>query len=185
MGYFISGGSTDTTNKIVLSAGTANVANQGIFFGTSSYAYYDPTGYIRAVNYATDTGAVTTAGTTSLPSTAYVQATGPITAQTTATFTDLNLVGNSSVTLASGTLGVSGVLQTAGGSSTISGGSGIQPASGANLSSAPISRAMRCTISTPILANGSNALTKLGPGTLDAWRREHLHRRHVPRWRRA
>ena len=61
VGYFVSGGSTDTGNKIVLSAGTANVATQGIFFGsggTASYAIYDPSGYVRAINYNGDSGGI-------------------------------------------------------------------------------------------------------------------------------
>ena len=150
-----------------MSAGTANVANQGVFFGTSSYAYCDPSGYVRAVNYNSDPGALTTAGTTSIPSAAFVQATGDVTAQAAASFTDLNLVGNRNFILASGaTLTVNGILQTGDGASTISGGVGLQPTSNADFIIRTDQPGDALTIGVPILANGSNLLVKTGAGTL-------------------
>ena len=100
------------------------------YFNGADYAWYDSTGYVRAINYTTpDTGAVTNSGGTSAASTAHLQLTGNLTAQNNATFDTLKLVGTSSIALSSGQKitinNFGGILKAGSGTSTITGGSGI------------------------------------------------------------
>lgn len=168
--FVISGGVNGSTNKITLTAQTPNsFLNAGIFFGGSSYAWYDAGGFVRGMAYGTDTGTATSIGGTTLASATHQQLTGSVSAQTSATFTTLNLSGNGNFTLANGqTVTVNGILKsgnTAGGS-VISGGNGIQAATGAEMVIRTAGPNDLLTVNTPILANGANALTKSGPGTL-------------------
>lgn len=170
-GNFVTfGGSNGTTNKIVLTGQTANAfLSQGLFFGGSSYAWNDAGGFVRALNYGTDAGAATSAGGSSLAGTAHQQITGEVTAQQSATFTTLNLSGNNGMTLAVGqTVTVNGILKSGNvaGGAVISGGTGIQAAAGAELVVRTDGLNDTLTISTAILANGSNGLTKSGAGSL-------------------
>ncbi|MEZ0390377.1 MAG: beta strand repeat-containing protein, partial [Verrucomicrobium sp.] len=135
--FVISGGANGTTNKIVLTSGVTagSFIDQGTFYGGSTYAFYDATGYVRDLQYGFDSGAFTFAGGTTLTGT-HVQTTGAVTAQDTATFTTLNLGGNTNFALNTGaTLTVNGILKSGNvaGGATISGGTGIQAASGAEL----------------------------------------------------
>jgi len=172
-GNFVLGGTPGTPgtdDTITLTGKAAGFIDQGTFFGGSNYAWMNAAGtYVRGINYAGDTGAATSAGGTTLTGTAYQQITGAITAQNTATFTTLNISGNNNFTLAgSQTVTVNGILMsgnTAGGA-TISGGTGIKAASAAELVIRTDGANDALTISTPILANGANALTKSGAGTL-------------------
>jgi fibronectin-binding autotransporter adhesin len=165
--FVTTGGVNGTTNRLVLTTGSGNLLNPGIFFGGSNYAAYDAAGFVRGIAYGTDAGAVTTAGGASVAGT-YVQLTGNVTAQTTATFATLNLAGSPSLTLgAAETLTVNGLLKSGGsGTSTISGGAGIQAAAGAELVVRSDLAGDSLRIGTPILANGVNAFTKSGAGTV-------------------
>ena len=83
-----------TTNQIDLTAKAAGFIDQGSFYNGSNYAWVNAAGtYVRGINYTGDTGANTSAGTTSLASSTYQQFTGNITAQTAAAFTTLNDAG--------------------------------------------------------------------------------------------
>ena len=156
-------GTNGATNGFVLTGQAAGFIDPGIFYGNTSYAYMNAAGtYVRGITYGTDTNTQTYAATTSItPGTnTEIQTTGAISAQTSATFRTLRSGGN--MTLATGaTLTVTGILTSA--TTTISGGTGIQAASGAEL---VIRNDNALTISNPILANGSNALTKSGTGIL-------------------
>ncbi|HEX8294725.1 MAG TPA: autotransporter-associated beta strand repeat-containing protein [Chthoniobacteraceae bacterium] len=167
--FVTSGGVNGTDHKVVLTGVAANsFVNQGTFFGGSNYAYNDATSFVRGINYAGDPGAVTSGGATTLAGT-HVEITGPVTAQDTAAFTTLKVNGNHSLTLNTGaTLTVNGILKAgnAAGVATISGGTGIQAASGAELVIRTDGANDALTINTPVLANGANALTKSGAGTL-------------------
>ena len=166
--FVTSGGSNGTTNKIVLTTGSGNLLNPGIYFNGSNFAAYDSTGFVRGINYGTDAGSVTSAGGATV-SGSFVQITGDVTAQNTATFTTLNVSGSSNLTLGGGqTLTVNGILKSGNvaGSPSISGGTGIQPATGAELVVRADGANDSLTIATPILANGSNAFTKSGAGTV-------------------
>jgi autotransporter-associated beta strand protein len=164
--FSVIGGLNGTSNKIAVTSAATGFIDQGTFFGGSNYAWYDASGFVRAINYASDTSAATTAGsTTGLPTGSYLQMTGPVTGQTTATISTINISGANNLTLSSGSLSLSGVLKTSGGSATISGGSAIMSQSS---SGEFVFRADQptdtLTISTPIIANGANVVTKSGLG---------------------
>jgi autotransporter-associated beta strand protein len=167
LNFVTNGGTNGLNNNINLTGAAAGFISQGDFYGGSTYAWMNGAGtYVRAINYSTDTGAATSASTASLTATNYQQITGAITAQNTATFLTIEDAGSNNFTLASGqTLTVNGILES-GGSSTFSGGSGIDAASGAELVLRTNLATDNLTVSTPILANGSNALTKSGLGTV-------------------
>ena len=165
--FVTSGGSNGTTNKIVLTTGSGNLLNPGIFFNGSNFAAYDSAGFIRGISYGTDAGSVTSSGGTTVSGT-YVQITGNVTAQTTSTLTTLNLSGSPNLTLASGqTLTVSGILKSGGsGTSTISGGAGIQPTNAGELVLRADAAGDALILATPIPANGIDSVTKSGAGTV-------------------
>ena len=173
---FVNSGSTNnSTNGFVLGGVTPNTfIDKGVFYGTGStntnYAWYDSGGFVRAINYGVDGGgnSSTSGTTTTLASKTYQQITGAITAQGNATFTTFNINGNNDVTLATGTtFSVDSILKNGTpGTATISGGTAIKASSGAELVINTASSADNLTLTTPILGNGTNALTKTGAGTL-------------------
>jgi fibronectin-binding autotransporter adhesin len=168
--FVVSGGTNGTSNSIVLTGAAAGFVDQGTFFGGSNYAFMNATSsYVRGINYNGDAGAATSSGATTLASTSFQQITGAVTAQNTATFTTLNISGDNDFTLAGGqTVTVNGILKsgnTAGGA-TISGGTAIQAANNAELVIRTDGASDVLSISTNIQANGTNALTKSGAGTL-------------------
>ncbi|MEI8122629.1 MAG: autotransporter-associated beta strand repeat-containing protein, partial [bacterium] len=165
------GGTNSASNGFILTGQTTNAfINQGTFFGGSNYAWYDTTGFVRGINYATDTNAesITASTATFTAAKEYEQITGSglITAQTTQTITSLNIANSGNVTLAGGaTLTVNGILKSGnatGGS--ITGGTGIRAANNAELVVRTDGVSDTLTIATPILANGTNAFTKSGLG---------------------
>ncbi len=179
--FIINGGTNGTTNEIVLSGQTTGFIDQGNFFGGSNYAWYDAGGFVRGIVYSgssKDANTLTTSGTTSIVGTTnlYIQTTGAVTAQNTATFTTLNLAGTGTTagsndfTLASGkTLTVNGILRSgnvSGSSSTISGGTGIEAGRGLDLVIRTDQVNDSLTISSAILDDHTSSLTKSGSGTL-------------------
>jgi autotransporter-associated beta strand protein len=117
--------------------------------------------------YGSDAGAVTSGATTTLASATHQQITGAISAQNTATFSTLRISSNNNVTLAADqTVTVDGILKAGNNAATISGGTGIQASNNAELVIRTDRSSDALTISTSILANGANALTKTGLGTL-------------------
>jgi len=177
-GNFIRSGGAITTNKTVLSlfnggaTPTGSLLDRGLFFGGSKYAAYDLTdGNVRA--YTTgDTDFVTSVGGVNAivdgSTTNVALTTANVTAQNTAAINTLNLTSTFGVALAAAqTLTVNGILKAGNNTSTgISGGTGIQAASGAELVIRTDLGSDLLTITSPILANGTNALTKSGAGTL-------------------
>lgn len=169
--FIVNGGNNGTSTGIFenLSEGFINV---GTFFGGSAYAFADSNGFVRAISYTGDTRfqVLTTAGGTTISGAHnFVQTTGAITAQTTNSFTSLNLASNSNFTLAGGAiLTVNGILKSGNvaGGAVLSGGAGIQPATGTELVIRTDQANDALTINTPVLANGSNAFTKSGLGSL-------------------
>ena len=179
--FALSSGTPGAANGFVLTGQGAGFIDQGIFWAGGStaatYAWMDGAGtFVRAVNYGTDSSTATIAGGTALPTGfSHVQTTGAITAQGSDTFTSLRIqnTANSAqaFTLASGaTLTVNGILRAGNGgassTTTISGGTAIQAANNAELVIRTDMANDLLVISTPIVANGVNALTKSGAGTL-------------------
>jgi autotransporter-associated beta strand protein len=157
------------TSGFVLSGVTANsFINYGDFYEGANYAWNDGAGFVRAINYTSDAGAATnTGGSSGLSGSTYQQITGSVSGQNSATFTTIKLTGSSNFTLNSGqTVTVNGLLASGTTASTISGGTGIQAGSGLEMVIRTDSASDALTINTPILANGVNALTKSGAGTL-------------------
>ncbi len=174
--FVVNGGTNGVDNKIVLTNATLDsFLGKNLFFGGSNFAWYDAGSFVRGIKYGFDAGSVTSTGDVSLSGT-YVQATGAVTAQATATFTTLNLAGTGTdpgtndFTLGSGQiLTVNGILRsgnTAGSSSMISGGAGIEAGSGIELVVRTDGANDSLIINTPILNNNTNKLTKSGAGTL-------------------
>jgi autotransporter-associated beta strand protein len=171
-GSFVLGaGTASAANGFVITAQGAGFIDKGVFFGASSgdnYAWYDASGFVRAMAYPSDTSTATSGATTSLASINHQQITGAISGQNTATFTTLKINGANNFTLAgSQTVTVDSILKTGNnGTPVISGGTGIQASSGAEMLIRTDLASDALTISSPILNNGGNALTKSGAGTL-------------------
>lgn len=167
------GGVNGDTNKIVITGKAAGFIDTRTFFNGSSFAWYDSTGYVRGINYGTDSNTLTSSGATSISGASkQVQITGAVTAQTSGSFASLNIAGNNDLTLASGaTLTVTGILKTgnSAGSSIISGGTGIMATTGTvDLVVRTDLASDKLEIATSILQNGTttNSLVKSGKGTL-------------------
>ena len=173
--FDVIGGTNGTTNKIAITGQATGVFGQGTFFGTAAtgaignnYAWYDATGYVRGINYGIDGGSSNAAGGATLSGT-YVQTTGPVTAQSTAQFTTLQISGSNNFTLDSGAgavLTTNGILKSGNNAATISGGAALQAATDAELVIRADQSGDALTIATPIVANGNNALTKSGAGSV-------------------
>ena len=173
--FVASGGTNGTNNSIAISSQATGFIDYGTFFSTGTsattgFAFYDAAGFVRGINYTTDTGAATIGAATTLPTTGvgggpalYVQNTGAISAQDTQTLETLHMTGTGGVTQTAGTtLTVNGLLKTGGNAATITGGT-LNSAS-SNLviytGSADV-----LTISSTI-SNSTNGLVKSGAGTL-------------------
>ncbi len=172
---FVNSGSTNSaSNGYVLAGVTQNTfIDKGVFFGTGTsidYAWYGnaTASYVRAINYGVDAGSSTNGTTSTLASQTYQQITGDLTAQGNATFTTFNINGNNAVTLAAGTTFQADSILKNGtpGNATITNGTGIKASSGAELVINTASSGDNLIFASPILANGTNALTKAGAGTL-------------------
>ncbi|MCY2974219.1 MAG: autotransporter-associated beta strand repeat-containing protein [Planctomycetota bacterium] len=172
-GNFVNAGGTNGgSNGFNLTGRAAGFIDQGTFFGGSSYAWMNAAGtFVRGINYGTDGGTSnTTTSVAALPAGANAQVSGAgiVTLQTAATLNTLQIANANNFTLAAGaTLTVNGILKSgnaAGGS--ITGGTGITPSNNAELVVRTDLASDSLTIATPILATGSNALTKSGAGTL-------------------
>ncbi|HSH93469.1 MAG TPA: autotransporter-associated beta strand repeat-containing protein [Roseimicrobium sp.] len=171
--FVVSGGANGTTNKIVLTNQALNsFLNQKTFFNGSNYVWNDAGGFVRGINYTSDTGAeaITAAQAAFTAGKLYEQISGAgaITGQTTQTITTLSIANASDFTLAGGaTLTVNGILKSGGAAGgTISGGTGIQAANNIEMVIRTDQAADTLSISATILANGTSSLTKSGAGTL-------------------
>ncbi|MEI6605639.1 MAG: autotransporter-associated beta strand repeat-containing protein [Verrucomicrobiota bacterium] len=167
---FVSGGVTDTTNKIIFT--TAPTASQmidkGVFFNGADYAAYDSSGYVRAMNYGG--GDANTVTVDSITASKHVKLTGSWTPanQNTITLLSLNLSagGLSWTQNASQTLTVPTILKAGGGSaSTISGGTAVTGGTNTELVIRTDTASDMLAINIP-LTQGSGGLTKSGAGTL-------------------
>lgn len=92
------GGTNGTTNKIVLTGQPAGFIDSSTFFNGSNYAYVDPTGYVRGINYGVDPGTAVSNGGLSL-SGDHVKANGKIDSQGTQRFETMHLASNIEFTL--------------------------------------------------------------------------------------
>ena len=149
-------------------AGFFTTGGQGLFFGGADYAYMNAASpsFVRAPVYGTDatfTTVNTVAGGT------HVKLTATPANQNNISLNTLNLSGTPNFTLNGGqtlTLTLGGLLKGGTGTSVISGGLGVTPGSGTELVVRVDQSGDTLDIQTPILANGSNILTKSGAGNL-------------------
>jgi autotransporter-associated beta strand protein len=170
-------GTNGTDSKIWFASGpTASVfLDQGTFFDGSAYAAYDATGYLRAMNYASDnaSGGASVGSATDFTAAGangkHVDLTGSISGAITESIKSLRIGGTNGVTLGAGntlTLANGGILKTGGGTSTITGGTGLS-ATGSPLLDLVIrtdGSTDKLIITSPILLN---TVTKSGDGTLE------------------
>lgn len=172
-GNFVnSGGGNGTGNGFFITGRAAGFIDQGTFFGGNNYAAMNALGtFVRGINYGPDGNSSSTTSTVAaLPAgaNALVSGAGAVTAQTTATISTLQLTNANDFALAAGaTLTVNGILKSGGAAGgSITGGTGIQASSNAELVIRTDLASDTLTIATPILAVGTNRLTKSGAGTL-------------------
>ncbi|HEY8993364.1 MAG TPA: autotransporter-associated beta strand repeat-containing protein [Lacunisphaera sp.] len=172
--FVVSGGTNGTTNKIVFTqvAGgapsTGTLLDKGYFYNGSSYAAYDSGGFVRAYGSG-DTNYVTAAGSNSIANTATnnVALTGNVTSQASAAINTLNMGANTLALDTGAAFQTDGILVSGNSASTISGGASLAATTnGAELVVRVDGSSDALTISTPIIANGTNAFTKTGAGTL-------------------
>ena len=172
--FVVSGGTNGTTNKIVFTqvAGgapsTGTLLDSGYFYNGSSYAAYDSGGFVRA--YASgDTNYVTATGSNSIANTATnnVAITGNVTSQASASINTLNMGANTLALDTGVAFQTNGILVSGNSASTISGGTSLAATtSDAEMVVRVDGSSDALNISTPIIANGTNAFTKTGAGTL-------------------
>jgi len=166
--FIVLNGTNGTTNKIVVAGLPTGVINAATFFNSDDYAYVDPAGYIRAINYGVDPGTAVSNGGLSL-SGDHVKANGHINSQGTQRFETLHIASNINFTLGnSQKVTVLGILKTGNvaGGATISGGDYLRADLNADMTIRTARENDFLTILTPIEANGTNVITKAGLGTL-------------------
>ena len=166
--FIIAGGTNGTTNRIIVNGLPTGVINSATFFNGDSYAYVDPAGFIRAINYGVDPGTAESPGGISLSGN-HVKANGHITSQGTQRFETLHIASNIQYTLGNNQkVTVGGILKTGNvtGGAVISGGDYLQADPNANMTIRTSRENDSLTILTEIIANGTNAVTKTGAGTL-------------------
>ncbi len=184
-GILVPSGANSATNGFASSQPTGFISTR-LFFSGSSYAWNDGTN-IRGIDYGNDAGTQTLTTATTVSSTSNLQVTGSITAQTSATFTTLEFSPSATLfrmtpTSSSNVVTVGGILKTGSGTTTMQA-TGFNSGGSAQLVRAPSNADLDIRVSDPsgvlslipgsgaggtalIAANGSNGLTKSGPGRL-------------------
>ena len=166
--FVVSGGTNGVTNKIVLTGQPSGFIDQSTYFNGNDYAYVDPTGYVRAINYGVDPGTAVSNGGISLTGD-HVKANGKIDSQGTQRFETLHIASNIEYVLGSNQkVTVNGILKTGNvpGGAIIYGGDYLRADLNTEMSIRAAEQNDFLTIETPIIANGTNAVTKSGAGTI-------------------
>lgn len=167
---------TPTTQGLKIVGLAQGLIDQGYFYKGTDYAYVNNPGgtggnYIRAPVYDTDAGFTSFAGGASLADSATTNynVTGAVTAQGTASANTLRINGATAIDIAQTgttlTLASGGILRSGGGTTTISGGT-VSVGNNKELVIRTDVAADTVTVNSAISANGTNALTKTGLGTL-------------------
>jgi autotransporter-associated beta strand protein len=167
--FVVTGGVNGSTNQFVAVGQAAGFMSPGLFFGGNRYAWYDAAGFIRAIDYAADVGALSVGAGSSItaPAGTHVRTTGAISAQLSEAIGTLHIDGPYDFTLASGeTFTLDGILKSGGGASTIGGGVGLQIGVGTELVVRSDLADDTLTITSPLL--NATRITKTGAGTLNA-----------------
>lgn len=162
-----SGGTNGVNNTIKITAQGAGFMNGGVYFNGADFAAMSAAGgsggFVRALQYGTDTNTV---AVNTITSGKHVKLTTTPAAQAGISLLTLNLSGNTDFTLSSGNLTISnsGLLKSGGGNSTISGGSGISQTTELVVRTDTASDLL--TISNNITSSATQAFTKSGAGTV-------------------
>ncbi|MBL9084253.1 MAG: autotransporter-associated beta strand repeat-containing protein [Planctomycetales bacterium] len=167
--FVVTGGVNGSTNRFVAVGQATGFMGPGLFFGGNRYAWYDVAGFIRAIDYATDVGALSFGAGSSItaPAGTQVRTTGSISAQLSASIGTLHIDGPYDFTLASGeTLTLDGILKSGGGASAIGGGAGLQIGVGTELIVRTDLATDTLSITSPLL--NAARITKTGDGALNA-----------------
>ncbi len=156
------GGTNGTDNSVKITGQAAGFIDKGVYFNGADFAAMDATGFVRGLNYGTDTNA---AAVNAITASKHVKLTATQANQNTLTLLSLNLVGDgvNYTQNAAQTLTVPGIIKSGGGSSTISG--GTQITMGTELVVRTDTQTDSLTISS-VLAQSTGVLTKSGAGTL-------------------
>ncbi len=169
--FVTTGGVNGSTNKIALTSQAAGVLGARYFYGgnssSASFAYYDNTGYVRGINYGTDSNTQNNTSGAAFTSGNNVQvSTTSVTGQASVNIGTLQIADTSTVSLATGaTLTVGGILKSGGNASTIS--SGTITTGGANELVIRVDQASdTLTIASSLASSSGAGLTKSGLGTL-------------------
>jgi len=159
-------GSNSATNGFTFTTQAAGLINPGAFYNGADFAYYDATGFVRAGVYGTDATFVNAGA--SLTANANNQVLSSITGQAAVTVSTIKFAGAGVVDLtqaANTILTGTSILRSGGGSTIISGGT-IRGGVNTELLIRTDSASDSLTINSAIVANGANAFTKSGQGTL-------------------
>lgn len=166
-----------TTQGLRIVGLTEGLIDQGYFYKGTDFAYVnDPaaTGgnYVRAPVYDTDANFSSFAGGASIPDSATTNynLTGAVSAQSDASVNTLRIDGASAIDLTQSggttlTLASGGLLRSGGGATTIGGGT-LAVGNDVELVVRTNVAADAIALDSPFVANGVNALTKTGLGTL-------------------
>lgn len=166
--YVVTGGTNGTDVRLNISGAANGYLNQGSYFNGSSFAFKATGGFLRGINYGSDSSTTNSAGGATVAGT-HVQTNGAITAQTTATYSSLKINGAHHFTLAGGaTVTVSGILKAGNSAATISGGTAIRPGGSRDFVLRTDQAGDALTIGSVIQnsTSGASSLTKNGAGTL-------------------
>lgn len=166
--FIVSGGLNGTTNKITVAGLPTGFIDINVFFNGAGYAYVDPAGYIREIQYGTDPGTIVSTGGVSV-SGDHALVKGHITSQGTQRFETLHLSSNVNFNLGgSQKVTVGGILKTGNvaGGATITGGEYLTFDFDRGMTIRTDKENDSLSIHSPIVANGTNAVTKTGAGTL-------------------
>jgi autotransporter-associated beta strand protein len=168
--FVYTGGTVGVDNSIVLAGPSvaAGFITQGHFVNGGNYAYVNTatSGYVRAAVYDSDAGFVTAGA--SLTGTSHNLVTSSIAAQATGTVNTIKFSGTGAINLTQTgalTLSNGGIIRTGSGSTIISD-STVRAANNGELVLRTDTAGDTLTINSNIIANGNNALTKSGAGTL-------------------
>lgn len=179
--FTLVGSTAPQTFKVVFTNGpaTGRAIDGGLFFAGADFAAYDAAGYVRALDYTTDTAATLDAalfgdqgnfGPNANGKDVRVSGgTSAILNQGTESIHTLKIAGANNITLGTGaTLSITGggLIKAGGNASSITGGLGLTVAGGSDFVIRTVSSADVLTLATPILATSTGGLTKAGAGTL-------------------
>ncbi len=162
------GGTNSAANGFAIAGQATGFIDPGLFFDGGNFAWYDAGGFVRGIDYGVDPDTQTVAGTTSVASVPHLQVTGNVSSQAGGTFTTLQFTETAASYTTGSRVTVTGILKSGTGTTSITGGwnVGIQAPSNTDFDIRVADPAGTLELMNAVNANGTNGLTKSGPGTL-------------------